>query len=87
MWDFRIYNNCGVHEHSYKESFELTKKRHLRKFNELVSKNKVTQSATNITYKKKWIINMSSRPILKPIFSQRALTSQLLQKHYQIKIL
>ena len=42
-----------IHEHSYKESFELTKKRHLLKFNELVSKNKVTQSATNITYKKK----------------------------------
>ena len=36
-----------IHENLYK-SFELTKKRHIRKFNELISKNKVTQSATNI---------------------------------------
>ena len=47
----------------YKKSFELTKKRHIRKFNELISKNKVTQSATNITDKKKWVINMSSRQL------------------------
>ena len=26
----------------------------------MISKNKVTQSATNITGKKKWVINMSS---------------------------
>ena len=49
-----------IHENSYEKSFELTKKRHIRKFNELINKNKVTQSATNITDKKKWVINMSS---------------------------
>ena len=38
-----------IHENSYKKSFELTKKRYIRKFNELINKNKVTQSATNIT--------------------------------------
>ena len=38
-----------IHENLYKKSFELTKKRHIRKFNELINKNKVTQSATNIT--------------------------------------
>ena len=52
-----------VHENSYKNSFELTKKRHIRKFNELISKNKVTQSATNITDQKKCVINMSSRQL------------------------
>ena len=41
-----------IHENSYQKSFELTKKRHIRKFKELISKNKVTQSATNITVKK-----------------------------------
>ena len=29
----------------------------------MVSKNKVTQSATNVTDKKKWVINMSSRQL------------------------
>ena len=52
-----------IHENSNKKSFELTKKRHIRKFNELINKNKVTQSATNITDKKKWVINMSSRQL------------------------
>ena len=52
------------HENSYKKCFELTKKRHIQKFNELISKNKVTQSTTNITDKKKWVINMSSRLFL-----------------------
>ena len=52
-----------IHENSYKKSFELIKKRHIRKFNELISKNKVTQSATNITDKKKWVINMSSKQL------------------------
>ena len=28
-----------------------------------MSKNKITQSATNITDKKKWVINMSSRQL------------------------
>ena len=40
-----------------------TKKGHIQKFNELISKNKVTQSATNITDKKKLVINMSSRQL------------------------
>ena len=52
-----------IHENSYKKSFDLTKKRHIRKFDELISKNKMTQSATNITDKKKWVINMSSRQL------------------------
>ena len=46
-----------IHENSYKESFELTKKRYKRKFNELISKNKVTQSDTNLADKKKWVVN------------------------------
>ena len=29
----------------------------------MISKNKVTQSVTNITDKKKWVINMSSRQL------------------------
>ena len=32
-----------IYEKSYKKSFELTKKRYIRKFYEFVSKNKVTQ--------------------------------------------
>ena len=40
-----------IYENSYKKSFDLTKKRHIRKFDELISKNKVTHSATNITWK------------------------------------
>ena len=43
------------------KSFDLAKKRHIWKFDELIRKNKVTQSAANITDKKKWVINMSSR--------------------------
>ena len=42
------------HDHSF---------RHIRKFNELISKNKVTQSATNITDKKQCAINMSCRSL------------------------
>ena len=52
-----------IHENSYKKSFDLTKKRHVRKFDELIRKSKVTQSATNITDKKKWVINMSPRQL------------------------
>ena len=51
------------HENAYKKSFDLTQKRHIRKFDELIRKNKITQSATNITDKKKWVINMSSRQL------------------------
>ena len=47
----------------YKKSFDLTKKRHIQKFDELIRKNKITQSPTNITDKKKWVINMSSKKL------------------------
>ena len=49
-----------IQQNSYKKSSDLIKKRHIQKFDELINKNKVTQSATNITDKKKWVINMSS---------------------------
>ena len=52
-----------IHENSHKKSFGLTKTRHIRKVNELISKNKGTQSATNATDKMKWVINMSSRQL------------------------
>ena len=54
--EFHLVEN--VHENLYKKSFELTKKRHIRKFNELISKNKITQSATNIADKKNWVVNI-----------------------------
>ena len=57
--EFHLVEN--IHENSCKKSFELTKKTHIRQSNELISKSKVTQSATNITDKKKWVTNMSSR--------------------------
>ena len=50
-------------ENLFNKSFELTKQRLIRKLNELISKNKVTQGLTNIADKKKWFINISSRPI------------------------
>ena len=53
-----------IHENSYKKSFDLTKKIHIRKFDELISRNRITQSATNITDNKKWVINMSSRQLI-----------------------
>ena len=40
-----------IHQNSSK-SFDLTKKRHIPKFDELINKNKVIQSSTNITDKK-----------------------------------
>ena len=58
---FHLVEN--IHQNSYKKSFGLTKKRHIRKFHELIGKNKVTQSATNIADKKKWVINMPSRQL------------------------
>ena len=73
----------------YKKSFNLTKKRHIQKINELISRNTVTQSAPNITDQNKWLINMSSRQLthIETNLSQRALTSQLLLKCCLIKIL
>ena len=50
-----------IHQNSYSKSFDLAKKRHICKLDELISKNKVTESATKITDKKKWIMNMSCR--------------------------
>ena len=52
-----------IHENSYKKSFDLTKDRQLRKFDELIIRNRTTQSATNIADKKKWVIIMSSRQL------------------------
>ena len=49
-----------IYKNLYKKSFDLTIKRYIWKFDELISKNKITQSATNITDKMKWVINMSS---------------------------
>ena len=47
----------------YKTFFDLTNKRHIQKLDELISKYKVTQSVTNITGKKKRVINTSSRQL------------------------
>ena len=52
-----------IHEKSYRKSFDLTKKRHIRKFDELISRNRIRQSTTNIADKRKWVINMSSRQL------------------------
>ena len=52
-----------IHENLYKKCFDLVKKRHIRKLDALISKNKISQSATNVTDKKKWAINMSSRQL------------------------
>ena len=41
----------------------IYQKIHTQNFDELISKNKVTQSATNITDNKKWVIDMSSRQL------------------------
>ena len=41
----------------------IYQKIHIQNFDELISKNKVTQSATNITDNKKWVIDMSSRQL------------------------
>ena len=45
-----------IHQMSYKKSFDSTNKKHIRKFDELISKNKVTKSATNITDKKRLLM-------------------------------
>ena len=52
-----------IHQNSHKKSFYLTKKRHTRKFDELISKTKVTKSATNIADKEEWVINVPSRQL------------------------
>ena len=47
-----------IHENLCKKSFDLTKKETFMNIYELISKNKVTQNSTNITDKKKWVINV-----------------------------
>ena len=59
--EFHLLEN--IHQNSHQKFFDLTKKRNIRKFDELISKSKVTQSANNIIDKKKWVINMSSRQL------------------------
>ena len=49
--EFHLIEN--IHENSYKKSFDITKKRYIQKFDGFIRKNKVTQSATNETDKKK----------------------------------
>ena len=53
-----------IHQNLCKKSFNLIKKRHIQKFDELISKNKVGQIVTNIRDKKKWVINISPRQII-----------------------
>ena len=59
--EFHLLEN--IHQNSHQKFFDLTKKRNIWKFDELISKSKVTQSANNIIDKKKWVINMSSRQL------------------------
>ena len=75
-----------IHQILYKKSFNLIKNRHIRKFDELINKNKVTQSATNITDKRKWAINVSSGQLdhIETDLPRRAFTSQLFLKHFLI---
>ena len=40
-----------IHENSYKNFFDLTKNRYIRKFDELVNRNKVIKCVTNVTWK------------------------------------
>ena len=78
-----------VYKNSHKKSFDLTKNRHIRKFDELFSKNKVTRSATNMTDKEKLVINMSSRQLfyIKTDFLAISVnSSEFLLTHCLIKI-
>ena len=70
---FSVHNTISFSRHEqvclitlgferYFSHHQTTKKRQIRKFNELTSKNKVTQGATNIA-DKKCFINMSSKPL------------------------
>lgn len=43
----------NTHQISYKKRFDLLKKIHIWKLNEMISKNKVTQRASNIIDKRK----------------------------------
>ena len=46
----------NVYENLHKKTFDLTKKRHIQKFDELIRKNKVIQSAANIADKKNGLL-------------------------------
>ena len=74
-----------IHQNSYKKSFDLTKKRHIRKFDELISKKKGTHSATRIADKKN-VLLICLQDKWKPFFSRGVLTFELLLKHCLIKI-
>ena len=54
-----------IHEISYKKSFDLTKKREIQKFDDLIRRRKGTHSADNMADKKKWVVNLSSRQLSK----------------------
>ena len=58
-----FHHGENIYEYSCEKSFDLIKKRHIWKFHELITKSKIIQSTTNITYKKKWVMNMSSRQL------------------------
>ena len=77
-----------IHENSYKKSFDLTKKRYIRKFAESIRKKKVTQNASNITDRKKWVINMSSRQLthIKTDLLTKGLNFSITSKTCLIKI-
>ena len=49
---------------SYNKCFDLTQKKRIQKSDELIRKNKITQSATNIIDTEKWDINKSSRQLI-----------------------
>ena len=61
----------------------------MQKIDELISKNKVTQRATNVTDKKKWVITMSFRQIthIKTDPLAKGFNFSFLQKHCLINML
>ena len=50
----KILESIALGEFHHVKYFDLRKKRHIQKFDKLISKNKITQSATNVT-DKKWV--------------------------------
>ena len=52
-----------IHNSLYKKPFDLTKKKHTQKFNQLISKKNGSQRASQETDKKKWIIKYVSKTI------------------------
>ena len=76
-----------IHENLHKKCFELSKQKTLSKFTELISSNKVTLSTTDITDKKKWVINMSSRQLthIKTDFLAKGINLLITSKMLPIK--